>query len=266
MPTKINLKKKPKAYTCHAMRCRVKDSLYTVEDPENLGPGQTTLCDRHLKAYQAEPAEPTGTEVAAPPTSEPAPAVGQTSVIPTQESILATVEPIRLEAAGMHTALANLTIVDQGGLDAAAPVLAWVKGKLKALEAQRTSVTKPLLDLKKTIDSWFVPGKSQLSELERHIKAAMEGYVTSQEQARLAALHAGQHTEALAVEQPVMPQGVSTRTVWQFEITDVDSIPREYMVPDGAKISAHVQQNKAQSSIPGVRAFPKTGISSKASS
>ncbi len=253
---KLNLKKRRKPDACDVMRCRQRDHLVIVEDG-------VKLCPNHLAEYNADDDAP-----APVPAGVAAYEIGEApsdAVAVSQSAVLATVEPVRAEAVAQFDQLAAIEITTQGALDSAGAFLQDVKGRAKALEQQRTSVTKPLLDAKRNIDAWFKPAKEALGKLESHLKSAISGYVTAQEQARLAALQAGEHEQALAVEQPTLPTGIQTRTIWRFEIEDAALIPREYLVPDAAKIAAHVNAYKSQSQIPGVRAYPDTGVSSTAS-
>ena len=56
---------------------------------------------------------------------------------------------------------------------------------------------------------------------------------------------------------PKLQGGPVFQTRWDFEIIDVNLIPRTFMVPDLAKIRGQVTNLKEQANIPGVRAFPK---------
>lgn len=59
---------------------------------------------------------------------------------------------------------------------------------------------------------------------------------------------------------PVPVANASLRVVWEFEITDEKLIPREYLLVDRSMIGAVVRAKKDQTSIPGVRAYPKNTI------
>lgn len=56
---------------------------------------------------------------------------------------------------------------------------------------------------------------------------------------------------------PKLQGGPVFQTRWDFEITDEDKIPRQFMVPDLVKIRQIVTAMKGQTAIPGVRAFEK---------
>jgi hypothetical protein len=148
-------------------------------------------------------------------------------------------------------------------LDQAGELLKQTKAKYKSLESERTKVTKPLLDAKRDIDDWFKPAKQALSALEGVLKSAIDGFITAQEQKRLEALQLGNHQEALATEQPVLPSGISTRTVWRFNVVDPTKVPREYLAVDMAKVQAHVTEHQSATAIPGIEAYPDTSVAAR---
>jgi len=54
-------------------------------------------------------------------------------------------------------------------------------------------------------------------------------------------------------------KGVSSVQTWDFEITDANLIPREYLIPDLTAIGGVVRALKDKASIPGVKVFPRNG-------
>ena len=54
-------------------------------------------------------------------------------------------------------------------------------------------------------------------------------------------------------------EGVSSSQVWKFRITNVDLIPREYMVPDEKAIGQIARALKNKTNIPGVEVYPEGG-------
>ena len=250
----MEYKKRTKPDSCDVAKCRQRSGIV------GTSPDGPKLCPNHMAEWQAEHNLSTG-DAAPPPTAPPDNVETPPS---SHESVLAIVEPVRAEAAGMATQLQGIVISTQSMCDKAGALLVATKAKLKTLEAERTKVTKPLLESKRMIDEWFKPAKAALTSVEQALKAALAGFVTTQEQARIDALQLGQHDAALAVAPAVMPAGVSTRTTWKYEIIDPDAVPREYLVIDSAKIQTHVTAHKSQTSIPGVRAYPDTGIAASA--
>lgn len=53
--------------------------------------------------------------------------------------------------------------------------------------------------------------------------------------------------------------GVSSSQNWKFRITNVDLIPRQYLVPDEKMIGQIVRASKSKTNIPGIEAYPEDG-------
>lgn len=56
--------------------------------------------------------------------------------------------------------------------------------------------------------------------------------------------------------------GQSVREVWLFQIEDASKIPREYLMPDEAKIGKFARMMKADARMPGVRFYSETRVAS----
>lgn len=245
--TTLSTKSRKKPDACDISRCRQREQLTIVEDPVH---GRLKLCSTHLEQYNGE------AKVTPPPAAPAA------DPMPVHETVLAAVEPVRAEAAAQLVQLAEIKITSQPGVEAAGKFLQQVKGKAKTLETERTKVTKPLLEAKRTVDGWFKPAKEALNMLEAHLKSAINTYLREQEAARLAALQAGDHEGALATEQPTLPAGVQQRTIWKWRVTDPALVPDEYKVIDSAKVTAQVNEHKGNTAIPGIEAYADTSIAS----
>lgn len=50
-------------------------------------------------------------------------------------------------------------------------------------------------------------------------------------------------------------EGISFRTDWKWEVTDVSQVPREYMMVNEVAINGVVRAMKDKTNIPGVRVF-----------
>lgn len=57
------------------------------------------------------------------------------------------------------------------------------------------------------------------------------------------------------VKQTPKVEGVSYVKVWKWEITDKALIPREFLTVNESLITAHVKNQKGETSIPGIRAY-----------
>jgi len=54
--------------------------------------------------------------------------------------------------------------------------------------------------------------------------------------------------------------GVVMKEIWKFEVTDINQIPREYMMPDLTKIGGVVRALKGQTKIAGVKVYAENNI------
>jgi hypothetical protein len=59
-------------------------------------------------------------------------------------------------------------------------------------------------------------------------------------------------------------EGISIRAVWQFQVTDPNLVPREWLIVDEKKVGAYVRAVKAQAFIPGIKVFPVRSMSARA--
>lgn len=238
---KINFKKIGLASRCDATRCK-SEPLNVVE----IDGISRKLCDKHnAKFLEAE---------AAPP------AAGVDA-----ESIQAQIAPVLDEARSTLAQLPRVVIQNQAMLDIAGQILQKTKGDAKRLDEQRKTATKPILDAKKTIDSWFKPAIDTLKEIEAGLKKAISTYVDAAQAAKVQALESGDHEAALAVATPELPTGVSTRVTWKFQIKNPELVPSDFRVIDLAKIQAVVNLNKDKTEIPGVHVYAETGVASSSS-
>lgn len=134
-----------------------------------------------------------------------------------------------------------------------------------ALEEMRTSATKPLLEAKRRVDSWFgfrallEGAKAELSakigaykaaELERHtqaLRAAATAHMAGD-------LTAAASATAIASEaSAVGDKGL--RVVWVATVVDPEAVPREWCAPDVDRIQALAKGTPSTATpphIPGV--------------
>lgn len=184
--------------------------------------------------------------------------------IPTHEQAALAAEAAKYTAA--LDLLRELTITSKEGADFANDRLHAIKAQAKEYEARRTSVTKPLLDVKRTIDDWFRPVATALAGAEQILKGKIADYTRRTEddqRAAMLAVAAGDPT-ALALTAPPVPlAGINVRTVWDAEIADPDAVPRELCSPDLAKIKQaiwYADTDAEPRPIPGVRFVRKDRV------
>lgn len=183
-----------------------------------------------------------------------------TTVVVEHAHVSALVAPVAAEYTDMAPQLVGFVVNNQETVDNVGELLLQVKGKLSELEKGRKRITKPLLDAKRAVDDLFRPATAAAQKIEGMLKGAIAEFVDRQAAAQVAALQAGQHEVALATVQPTMPTGISTTTVWKWRITDVRLIPADYLVVDSAKVQARVNALKGNCDIPGVEAYPESGV------
>lgn len=235
----MKLKKKPVAGVCHANRCTAAEGL---TEPQ----AGVFLCPKHADKPIEVPA----------PAAPGAPLAG----VPDTGYIMAeVVGPIEAEAEALRARVESVQIViqDKAQLDAIGALAAHAQKKVKEIEAQRTSITKPLLDAKRRIDDLFNPAKAAYKAVKDVAQAAMSTYVTARNAERAAALAAGDHGTAMAAAPAALPAGTSVRRSWTFEVVDAAAVPAEFLITsiDAAKVQAVVNEQREKTAIPGIRAY-----------
>lgn len=170
-------------------------------------------------------------------------------------------EQAELEASVWEHASDHMLIETDGQYTMAVECLREVKDKMNTLEEQRKQATKPLMEAKRAVDTWFKPAGESLRKAERSIKRAIAKFhdVRKAESKKVLeevsqAVKAGNQEIATARLKalPANTDKVSTRESWKFEVSNVSLLPREYLTPDLKKIGAVVRTLKGDSDIPGV--------------
>jgi hypothetical protein len=178
--------------------------------------------------------------------------------------------PTRTETEESATLLKDWQIASPDDYAWATDLAKDIKRKWSALEDKRKQLTKPLLDTKGAIDDLFKPTLYGLAGLEALIKGKIGGYVAAQEALRIATMQ-----ESAALFQaggtptaiiPAVPEaaGVSVKHVWDYEIVDPDSVPRQFCSPDAAKIRQAIRATDIHPELTpqmaGVRFFQATKV------
>ena len=231
----INLKKKRKPGTCNAMRCS--------EPTAETFPDGVELCAKHQGATYVDATTPAADSGGAD-----------------QGAVQALVQPVESHASHMLAKLEPIQVDSQAALDLVGPVLQDIAKRIKELEAERTSVTKPMLDAKKRVDSWFKPARELLEACRDNLKTKVGAFVLGQETAKVAALQAGDHDTAMNIADPVMPDGLSKRVTYEWRVTDAAAVPADFLCVDAAKVQAVVNELKGAAVIPGITVAPSVGV------
>lgn len=167
----------------------------------------------------------------------------------------------------------TVTIDSAESFEAAVLMTAEIKAQRAKIDGARQSFVKPLNDVVKAINDFFRPAITAYDRAEALLKQRALAYQAEADRQREALLReaeermqdgdvsAAETTIAVAATA-VVPKvaGASTRIDWTGEVVDADAIPREYMIPDVAKLEAVTKALKKDPNIPGWRAFKKTGM------
>lgn len=162
----------------------------------------------------------------------------------------------------------NIVIENDDDMALASNVLNEIKTYSKAVESRKKEVTDPLNKALTAVRSWFKAPQEALAKAEAIVKEKMAAYVTSAKAAQLEALgdvsratDDATATEALAKAASLEGRAEGTRVsmVWDFEITDFDQIPREFLLINRAAVLQYARENEG-GVIPGVRLFQKPQI------
>lgn len=143
-----------------------------------------------------------------------------------------------------------------------------LSAKHRELDSRRRELTRPLDDSKKRIMALFRPAIDKIEFAIERLKRQLGSYeqrVLAERDAAMktatAALAAGDSAGAEAAIAAAFARddghvdGAHNRTKWQYEIVDVNALPRELMEPNHSAIGALVRDQKGATSIPGVRVW-----------
>jgi len=182
---------------------------------------------------------------------------------------------VKSQATKALNAAQELVITDEVSLASATDVLSKMKTVAKMIKDRKEAITKPLMEALNSSRELFKPIESNLAEGERIIKGKMIAYQDAQEKARQAELlkvanrvekGTMKATTALKKMQE-MPQvatnsqgkvgAVAFRLVKKYRVIDESKLPREYMVPDMAKITEAL---KAGKDVPGAEIYEEKQV------
>lgn len=217
------------------------------------------MCPRHEAEWEIA-GSPALTQPAA---AEPAQGDALTLAVP--KALQGELATARGEAQAYLQAVADMPNVSDEDLALCADVVNHAKDRAKALDEQRKSVTAPLNEVVKTVNSWFKPPiefwgsvKSLAGEKITQALAARD----QQKREALAEIQAGAgeaSAEAFAVVQRVddAPLGVSVRRTLKYRVTDMSQVPEGLtvrVVNDDA-IKALVEQHGMALQVPGIEVY-----------
>jgi hypothetical protein len=166
------------------------------------------------------------------------------------------------EARGLLEVLPNVRIQTKSEYEELAGILKDVTSKRKFLDQERKVSVTPLNTEVKRINEWFQAPIKQLEGLERDIKGLLTDYQLRQEAERKRLEAAAQAAAAAALATEPMPgatamtlmgqsvdaaapkvEGLGAKVVWTFRVVDATKLPREFLQPNEAAISAWVAEH-----------------------
>jgi hypothetical protein len=189
---------------------------------------------------------------------------------PDEKEIVATRQA---EAEEIIEAFADFEIEDDDDYDVVADGLKEVKTIAKDLESRRKKITQPINGALREFNSWFKPAQLVLTNTERALKKKLADYtIAKEEQSRLAMEAAAQasqdgdfdgaHEAAKGIVESPSAQGITHSRYYDYEIVDMDEVPRRYMCVDHSAVKIHIKNaGKTQpEDIPGIRFTEKTRV------
>lgn len=182
------------------------------------------------------------------------------------ETVAAEIAPLRTEAETRLAQLQAFPLDTKERVDLFGQLLADVRGQRDALEAQRTSITKPLNDAKRAVDALFKPMKDLFDAMERTINERLNAYLQSTRQAQTAALAAvgdgvrDAGTLAVAHATPAVPEALIEVADYELVVENESLIPRPFLVFDEALALKYVRHMKGNCEIPGVKILKRSNF------
>ena len=238
MPKKFQLNSSTKPDTCDARRCD--------KAPAHFMMGGVKLCYRHRKELEPNELEEIYQGNAAEAVKED----------PEELAVRNYVEPIEAENSEYIEQLEAFEITDQDMANMAGEALSEIHQKLKATEKKEKTVTKPLHEAKKALHALFKPAKDGLEECKKILKGKLGDWSELQASRRLAALAVGDTETALSIPVDSSSSAVQMRYFWNFEVTDVGAVPREFLIVDPNAIKILIANSDPETlEIPGIRVF-----------
>lgn len=170
----------------------------------------------------------------------------KTAIMPRKADVMEDIEPAAEYADALLAAMPTFAITSKKKFDKASTVLLEVKRMAKELEAQRTSVTKPMLAAKRTVDSWFTPQVKKLERVEDFLKDAISGYLKQ--------THADREQAPAETEELQMPTGLQARRKTLVKLIDIEAVPEAYLKPKQVDWAKVADAHKRGETVPGIEA------------
>lgn len=231
-----------------------RDDLWIDAFPGSLFEGLCTDCALEERGYDVSTKIFESSEVA--PSAE----------------LVALRAPLESERASAETkllALRAFTIATHAHKIAFGAALAEVQASWRRLDEREKLVTKPLLAELESARELFRGPKVGYKSLESCIKEKLAEYETRcalevadaterAEQLAAAGNAAGAHAALASVREAPLDESAAIKHPWQWEVINLDLLPREFVLPNPRAIDAHMRASLGTSPteapvLPGVK-------------
>ena len=131
-------------------------------------------------------------------------------------------------------------------------------------ENMRQEATRPILASKKAIDDLWKLREAPLLALISHNKKNLESYLFLQEKQKAQELKGfdfnSKESKNLAKIEVKSEAGVSYRTDWDIEVTDIEKVPAKYLIQSINEKAVKEYMKEGKKSIPGLKVTEKKVI------
>jgi hypothetical protein len=198
--------------------------------------------------------------------------VTELTTIPPRKEVDEFIQASIGEAEQVLAFLEQVTITQSAEREFASNALAEVAQRHDIIDKKRLSWVGPLKAVTSDIDATFRPVTAALKRATEILKAKIGAYDVAQAQERdrllkasAAALTQGQTSVAMdayvqAEQHVAADTGASSKIEWTGEVLDAALIPREYLMPNVAKLEAFTKALGTDPAIPGWRAFQVAAV------
>lgn len=192
---------------------------------------------------------------------------GEEAIVYAKELPVETREDMEA-ASGMREAIKNRQKAIVGLLE---PFIKAAHALHKSHTTRRNQIIAPLEEAERIINrkmiDWQTAEDKRLAEEQRKLdeQAKLEAAIQAEEEGNKALSEAIIEDQIPVAAPPVektKTAGVNFTSTWEYEITDINAIPRAYLIPDEKAIRAVVKAQKDRCNIPGIRVFAQKGIKS----
>lgn len=162
----------------------------------------------------------------------------------------------------------DIAIKDDSDAVMASQLIKEVSTKIKAVEAERKEITKPLLESKRNLDKFFKKITNPLEDINKHLRKELVKYEKEKEAARQLAQAEARKAALLgapaeeikdliteSVKPSVKVSGVSVRNVWKARVLDFSQLPDEFKMVDEQALKRYAKENQDQKQVPGVQFY-----------